>query len=188
MTKLNIKEVKQKIDKYFATTTKEQIHQDLKTAGLYMSKLIFRPFNKETDFDAVLKMERECFQPYEAWTCEQYEAILDDPNLYFMVAYDGSALAGNTFAFVNQGDDKDITHLDNNVVSPLYRRRGLGNKFTEMRLQAGRDAGDKKAIVEVAIDNMPSILLLQSAGFTVYGRFPKYYRNEVDALLLHMYL
>ena len=153
-----------------------------------IDNLIIRPFNRETDLEDVLKMEHEEFQPYEAWSREQYEAILDDPKLYFMVAYDGDTLAGNTFAFVNQGDDKDITHLDNNVVGKSYRRRGLGTCFTEMRLQAGRDAGDKKAIVEVAEDNMPSILLLQSAGFTVYGRFPKYYKNKVDAILMHMEL
>lgn len=188
MTKLNIKEVKRKMDEYFASATKEDIYKDLKKAGLYIQDLNFRPFCKETDFEDVLKMEKECFQPYETWTREQYEEILADPNLYFMVAYESSTLAGNTFAFVNQGDDKDTTHLDNNVVSPLYRRKGLGRKFTEMRLQAGFDAGDRQAIVEVAEDNTASINLLKSVGFKQYGIFPGYYKGKKDALLLHMYL
>ena len=34
MTELDIEEVKRQIDKYFATATKEEIHQDLVAAGL----------------------------------------------------------------------------------------------------------------------------------------------------------
>jgi ribosomal protein S18 acetylase RimI-like enzyme len=150
--------------------------------------IIVRPFDKELDFDAVMEMEVDCFPPEEAWNRRQYEKILDDPNLYFRVAYDGAVLAGSTFAFVNQGDDEDTTHLDGMVVGKAYRRRGLGRQFTLMRLDAGRRAGDRQAIVEVGVDNPASISLLQSVGFKEYGRFPGYYKGVKDALLLHMEL
>jgi ribosomal protein S18 acetylase RimI-like enzyme len=155
---------------------------------MFTPNLHFRPFCKETDFEDVLKMEKECFKSYETWDRIQYEEILDDPNLFFWVAYDEDVLVGNTFAFVNQGDDKDTTHLDNNVVSPLYRRKGIGRQFTEMRLEAGRRAGDRQAIVEVAINNHNSISLLRSVGFKRYGVFPGYYKGQKDAILMHMYL
>lgn len=153
-----------------------------------LTDFFFDKFNKERDFKAVLKMEAEEFQPYEAWDREQYERILENPDLYFVVAYHGKTLAGNTFAFVNQGDDRDTTHLDNNVVGKAFRRRGLGKMFTLMRLDAGRNAGDRQAIVEVAEDNVPSINLLKGVGFKEYGRFPGYYKGVKDAILMHMEL
>lgn len=152
-----------------------------------MSELIL-PFRKYRDLDAILEMEVDCFPPEERWTRMQYEKILDDPNLYFRVAYFGTALVGSTFAFVNQGDDQDTTHLDGMAVSKTYRRRGLGKRFTLMRLDAGRLAGDRQAIVEVGVDNIASIRLLQSIGFKEYGRFPGYYKGVKDAILMHMEL
>lgn len=46
-------------------------------------------------------------------------------------------------------------------------KQGFGSEIVELLLEWLRNNGAKKVIAEVAIDNIPSNLLLQKFGFTV---------------------
>jgi len=141
-----------------------------------------RTFKGHEDLDIVLELERICF-PETGWSREEYEEIIDDPNLVFYMVFDSpeeNILIADCFAFVNIGGE---THFNSNSVHPDYRRMGLGGLMIKLREAAGRLAGDKKVKVEMSVNNKSSIAMHKKYGYKPTGVIIiEYYRNGDDAM------
>ena len=78
-------------------------------------------------------------------------------------------------------DELQITAV---AVHPDHRRRGLARQLLEALLRLGREAGAKRATLEVSSANAAARALYVGLGFQEVGCRSGYYRNGDDALIL----
>jgi ribosomal-protein-alanine N-acetyltransferase len=79
----------------------------------------------------------------------------------------------------------DELKINNMVVHPDQRRKGLGRWLLGAVLEMGRRKGCKKAILEVRPSNTSARRLYGNSGFEEVGRLQKYYAREgEDAIVM----
>jgi len=79
-------------------------------------------------------------------------------------------------------DEMEILNLG---VGPEVRRRGIGARLVAQAIEAGREAGVRRAYLEVRESNSGAQAFYASLGFTSQGRRKNYYSQPVeDALVL----
>ena len=78
---------------------------------------------------------------------------------------------------------KDLL-LNTLAVAGGHRRRGVGRFLLERLLEAGTEAGCRRARLEVRPSNRPACGLYRVFGFEQTGRRPSYYSDGEDALVL----
>jgi len=77
----------------------------------------------------------------------------------------------------------DELHITAVVVTPAWRRRGLGRRALEALLETGRRQGAERATLEVAAGNSAARALYAALGFRQAGIRRRYYRNGDDGLI-----
>jgi ribosomal protein S18 acetylase RimI-like enzyme len=95
-----------------------------------------------------------------------------------------AAEAAEVRGFIDQEYQPDqnmawILHL---IVSPAYRRQGIGSALLGRAMQAARQQGMAHVMTVVQSKNHPAISFLQHHGFTFCGYNERYYRNLDIAL------
>jgi [ribosomal protein S18]-alanine N-acetyltransferase len=79
--------------------------------------------------------------------------------------------------------------LENIVVAPEARRKGLGKRLLEALFARARQLGGDAVFLEVRASNAAARSLYQEAGFEPTGRRKSYYTDPLeDALLYRMHL
>lgn len=116
--------------------------------------------------------------PAEEYVTDAYQCILDDlensDDGYYLVVE--SVNGGLPIASAGIFPTDDSTYDIGYCVHKSKWRRGFGTEIVALLLEWLRDHGASKVMAEVAIDNLPSNLLLQKFGFTVEktSTFQKY--------------
>ncbi len=77
----------------------------------------------------------------------------------------------------------DEAHLVILVVTPQYRRQGLGARLLRTMLRDARANSAHRMTLEVRATNIAALALYRQFGFETLGRRPGYYQDE-DALIL----
>jgi ribosomal-protein-alanine N-acetyltransferase len=75
--------------------------------------------------------------------------------------------------------------LENIVVAPAARSKGLGRQLLEAFLAAARNTGSQSVFLEVRESNAPAHRLYETAGFTETGRRNAYYTNPSEDAILY---
>ena len=132
------------------------------------------------DIDALLALEREA--PAAAhWSRAQYEAIFQSgalPRLSLV------AEKGPLQAFLAAQTAAPEWELENIVVAPGARRRGLGMALVQKLADEARQRGAGAILLEVRASNLAARALYQNCGFVEAGRRLRYYQNpEEDAVI-----
>jgi [ribosomal protein S18]-alanine N-acetyltransferase len=143
---------------------------------------------KSSDLDDVVRVMEAAFDDRfgEGWTRSQCAGILPMPGVALMLARapDGRAAAFSLYRTVH--DEGELLLLG---VAPEFRRNGIGRMLLDHFIDRAREAGASRVHLEVREGN-PAVMLYRSAGFTLAGRRPKYYRGrfggEFDALTLNL--
>ncbi len=81
----------------------------------------------------------------------------------------------------------DEGSIDNIAVHPGAQRRGLGGVLLREALDALRDAGARRCLLDVRESNLPALALYARHGFSPDGRRPGYYTTATgreDAVLM----
>jgi ribosomal-protein-alanine N-acetyltransferase len=118
------------------------------------------------------------------WREREYAALFapDAPRRVAFVAEEQPAQVAG-FAIARCGSDE--WEIENVVVSPEHRRRGIGSDLVREILKAARDARVGAVLLEVRESNTAARQLYDQLGFAEIGRRPGYYREPAeDALLL----
>jgi [ribosomal protein S18]-alanine N-acetyltransferase len=132
------------------------------------------------DFDALWRLDQECFTAEIAYRREELQSFLDRPGTFTLVAEDGGKLAGFILTHVHKKHGHIIT-ID---VGETDRRSGLGSQLliaAEARLRA---LGKEGVALEVAVDNLPALSFYKRHGYAIIKTIPHYYANGVDALYM----
>ncbi|HPB29987.1 MAG TPA: GNAT family N-acetyltransferase [Candidatus Sumerlaeota bacterium] len=128
------------------------------------------------------ELDRLCFEPPVSYTVRDVREYVSSPGTILLREYDGGRLAA--FCLGDAMDGCVIT-LD---VHPEYRRRGLARKLLAQLLDEFSRAGVRKAVAQIAVDNLPSIALHKSFGFEIRYILYDYYPDGSAAWELELFM
>lgn len=143
-------------------------------------EIAIRDFKQE-DFDALWRMDQECFPPGIAYSKAELRAYIRYRGSFTLVAVDGDGKAQG-FIVAHAGETGHIMTID---VLAAGRREGVGSSLlraAEERLQA---SGCRAVGLETAVDNLGALSFYKRHGYSVVRTWPRYYSNGVDALVLN---
>jgi ribosomal-protein-alanine N-acetyltransferase len=127
--------------------------------------------------DAVLGIEADLFGP-EKWSAAMFWNELAQRHFY-LVARDGEDLVGYAGLAVVGPDEAWVQNI---AVCRGAQRRGLGRRLLEALLE---QAGKRKVLLEVAVDNEPAQRLYAAYDFEPVGVRRGYYQpSNTDALVM----
>lgn len=119
------------------------------------------------------------------WSTHDYEALFapDAPKRITLVASKADEAKLHGFVIARCGHDQ--WEIENIVVAPEHRGRGIGRALLHEMLRMAREENAKSVLLEVRNSNSAARQLYAKAGFAEIARRRAYYRDpEEDALLL----
>jgi ribosomal-protein-alanine N-acetyltransferase len=160
------------------------------------------------DIPAMLDLERQC--PAAAhWSPQQYDDLFrarEDGARRFVLVLDESAEGSKrgpesqlesassravvrTLGFLIAHPVHPEWELENLVVAPAFRRRGLATRLLTALLLHARETNSQSVFLEVRESNQEARALYIRAGFEESGRRRLYYTNpQEDAVLYRLVL
>ena len=75
--------------------------------------------------------------------------------------------------------------LENIVVAPAARHRGIGKRLIEALLDAARNTDSSAVFLEVRESNTAARILYENSGFEQTGRRPSYYSSPSEDAILY---
>lgn len=145
--------------------------------------LELRPFNLETDIEAVYLADQEAFRdhfgfvemPIEEGMARFRHFMTDyegfDPSLWY-IAWDGAEVAGFCLCRSGSYSDPDLGYVNILGVRRPWRKRGLGLAFLHEAFGEFYRRGKRKAGLGVDAENLTGALrLYEKAGMHVHKQF-----------------
>lgn len=151
-----------------------------------------RQFRKE-DFEQLWAIDQECFPPGISYTRIELAFYMRRPRAFTLVAEsEGPARTPGPYAearhvlgfVVGEASARGAGHIITIDVRREARRHRVGTALlqeAEERLGAG---GSRHVFLETAVDNVPALAFYKRHGYELIKTIPRYYKNNLDALLL----
>jgi ribosomal-protein-alanine N-acetyltransferase len=137
---------------------------------------------RDGDLDQVLRMERLSFP--SPWSRAIFLHELHHNPMAESWVLDRE---GRLLGYASVWFRRDELKINNLVVDPACRRKGLAERMLRALLEEGGRRGCSRATLEVRLSNLPARRLYEKHGFVVRARVPNYYRQEgEDALVMEM--
>lgn len=147
-------------------------------------QIIVRQMQPE-DLDTVARIDQQSFST--PWSLNNYRyELLGNKLAHLWVAErrttdDAHQIVGSLVAWVVL----DEVHIATISVSPQYRRRHIASQLLTAALRETIAKGARIAHLEVRQSNQSAQSLYRSFGFSVVGRRPRYYQDNLeDAYLM----
>ncbi|MGE0404916.1 MAG: GNAT family N-acetyltransferase [Candidatus Korobacteraceae bacterium] len=147
-----------------------------------------REFRAE-DLGTLAEIDAQCFPPGIAYGRKELTHYIRRPDALTLVAEstspDLSPIAGFLVAHkVLRKSRQSIGHIVTIDVLPEARRSGLGSQLMGEAEQRLRGAGCEAVFLEVAVNNLAALQFYKRRGYFVLKTLPRYYQDELDALLM----
>ncbi len=144
--------------------------------------LAIRDF-KPDDFDALWRMDQECFPPGIAYSKTELRTYVRHKSSFTLVAENSATHAkdGNIAGFI-VAHQAQVGHIITIDVLASFRRFGVGSMLLLAAEERLRAAGSRAVGLETAVDNFPALSFYKRHGYSVTRTWPRYYSNGVDAL------
>lgn len=133
------------------------------------------------DFDALWRMDQECFPPGIAYSKPELTAYMQRRGAFTLIAGDPENGSVGGFIVAHGGPSGHIITID---VAKAARRSGIGSLLLESAEQRLRDSGCRAVGLETAVDNLAALAFYKRHGYSVIRTWPRYYSNGIDALVL----
>ncbi|MFI5935669.1 ribosomal protein S18-alanine N-acetyltransferase [Actinoplanes sp. NPDC051494] len=128
--------------------------------------------------EQVLPMEEDLFGS-EKWSSSMFWNELAQRHFYVAAVEDGTELVGYAGLAVIDGEESWVQNI---AVKRTAQQRGIGRLLLETLLER---AGDRKVLLEVAVDNAAAQRLYVSHDFEPVGIRRGYYQpSNTDALVM----
>ena len=134
-------------------------------------------FSSET-ISTLCEIETLCYPDTIAYDTETMQEILNQPGTLLICEWREGTLAGFQLSDRLRGT---IITID---VHPSFRRQGIARLLMIRSLQTLKASGHKRVISEVAVDNIPSLLLHLKLGFKKRFTLKHYYGTGQNAYRL----
>ncbi len=131
------------------------------------------------DVEALARIEQESFSM--PWSAQDFADLLTREYCTYYVAED----AGEPVACVGYTNLCGEANIDNVVVAPSHRRRGIAGELLQKLIRDAESAGVEAFTLEVRVSNASAIHLYEKLGFVAEGVRPRFYeRPTEDALIM----
>ncbi|HKW24483.1 MAG TPA: N-acetyltransferase [Terriglobales bacterium] len=151
-----------------------------------------RQFRKD-DFEQLWAIDQECFPAGISYTRIELAFYMRRPRAFTLVA-DGeravptAATAQTTRGIlgflVGEASARGAGHIITIDVRPEARRHRVGTALLEAAEERLRVGGSRHVFLETAVNNVPAIAFYKRHGYELIKTIPRYYKNDLDALLL----
>jgi [ribosomal protein S18]-alanine N-acetyltransferase len=129
------------------------------------------------DFNAIYKLDHECFPPGIAYSKWSMRYFLSLPTADCLVAEQGKRIVG----FILAEKNPPLAHIITLDVAAQERRAGLGSTLlTEMEEHFHHDEV-RSVLLETAVENQSGIAFWQHHGYRTEAVLKRYYLAKVDA-------
>jgi [ribosomal protein S18]-alanine N-acetyltransferase len=127
---------------------------------------------------AILRLEKECFGR-DAWPLIDVLAALTFPETVRFTAYMGQNMVG--FVIGDRRPSQSVGWIASICVAAACRRQGVGRRL----LAACEQALDQPRLrLTLRVSNTAARQLYRLSGYADVDRWPKYYRDGEDALVM----
>jgi ribosomal-protein-alanine N-acetyltransferase len=138
---------------------------------------------RAADLDIILGIENTA--PAAAhWARSEYEKAITQSERLVLVAESKGQVSG----FLVASTATEEWELENVVVSPKERRRGIGRALMVALIAHANSGGASEIRQEIRLSNIAAQKLGQTVGFRQEGRRTEYYRDPTEDALLFKYL
>jgi len=128
--------------------------------------------------EEVLPVEEDLFGA-EKWSSSMFWNELAQRHFYVAAVEDDAELVGYAGLSIIDGEESWVQNI---AVKRTAQQRGIGRQLLETLL---KNAGDRKVLLEVAVDNAPAQRLYASYDFEPVGIRRGYYQpSNTDALVM----
>jgi ribosomal-protein-alanine N-acetyltransferase len=155
----------------------------------------------QRDFEAVWRIDQQCFAPGISYSRVELAAYLKRPGAFALVAEpldlatpapqgkavsaDGSAPDILILGFiVAECGNRNRGHIITIDVLPGARAAGVGSRLLRAAENRLRAANCDSVILETAVDNFAALSFYKKHEYNVVKTIPHYYSDGVDALVL----
>jgi len=131
------------------------------------------------DVRALVKLDRRCFKPIDAYAWYEFLNLCVWPGLITLKAIH----AGRVVGFI-AGDPRrheGHTIIVTIAVDPDYQRRGIGERL--MREMEARSSLARLQLM-VRISNLPALHLYRKLNYLIVETWPRYYEDGEDAYVM----
>ena len=135
-----------------------------------------------TDLEEVLAIELE--SSWVPWTRQMFLGEILNPYAHCFVMDSRETPVRRVVGFVcfrHLGEESELLNLS---VHPEHRSLGLGKGLMHFYIASCTEAKVTRSYLEVSSSNHPAIQLYQDFAYRPAGRRLKFYRGQVDALLM----
>ncbi len=149
---------------------------------------MIRPATSD-DIDFMMALARASTSASQ-WSPKEYRNIFSDrpPHRIALIASDSSA-PNTVLGFLVARHLAPEWELENIVVAPASRRKGIGNQLLAALIAAARETNSETVFLEVRESNTAARTLYEKSGFQPAGRRKSYYSNPIeDAIPYHLIL
>jgi ribosomal-protein-alanine N-acetyltransferase len=143
------------------------------------------------DFDELWRLDQSCFAPGIAYSRFELMRYIRRRNAFTLVAEDvkrqicGFAVAElQSLAAKTGGARQNAGHVITLDVRDDARRTGVGSRLMDEVESRLWRAGCRGVYLETAVNNQGAITFYKRRGYTVLRIVPRYYADNVDALLM----
>ena len=147
-----------------------------------MAQFTIRPARRE-DIDPILALERQAGTAAH-WSRAQYKVILEVATARRLCLV---AESGGVQAFLVAQTAAPEWELENVVVAPAARRKGLATRLLGELLRFARQQGALAVLLEVRASNAAALSLYGGCGFVRSGLRPRYYQNPQEDAIIFRY-
>jgi [ribosomal protein S18]-alanine N-acetyltransferase len=151
---------------------------------------------RRADFDELWRIDQECFAPGISYSRMELDHYVRRRRAFTLIAEDipqkrGKVRAGSGdiastimgFIVVEQ-DSRGVGHVITIDVRGSARRAGVGSQLMDVAEQRLGVAGCRAVFLETAVNNVSALSFYKRRGYSVLKTIPRYYQNNLDALLL----
>lgn len=134
---------------------------------------------REEDIPELSRIEGESFSM--PWSAEAFRGLLTRPYCTYVVALADGKVAG----CCGYTDSFHEATIDNVVVAPEYRNRGIAQIMLKKLMEQGTASGIEAYTLEVRVSNLTAIHIYEKLGFLSQGIRPRFYEKPVeDAVIM----
>lgn len=150
-----------------------------------------RQFRKE-DFEQLWAIDQECFPAGISYTRIELAFYMRRARAFTLVAEkEGSPTLkpdrtghGIMGFLVGEASARGAGHIITIDVLREARRHRVGTALLDAAEERLRSGGSRHVFLETAVNNAPAIAFYKRHGYELIKTIPRYYKNDLDALLL----
>jgi ribosomal-protein-alanine N-acetyltransferase len=138
--------------------------------------------DRDTDFEALYRLDQECYEPGVAYSRRTLRAFMHEPGVFCRIAEEsGGPQAGRMLGFVIAQQHQGEGHIITLDVPQAHRRRGIGSVLLRDAEQRLAEAGVREVELETAVDNAAGVAFWKKHGYCTCGVLEDYYEGKTDA-------